>query len=104
MSILRDVIEEERDRLKDLIKFYLEEMAKLPKGAFSVKKIRNGQYAYRAFRKSDKVQFEYLGGVKSEKARQFKEKMESRRKFYSLLKAAKQNLAEAERMLRVAKA
>ena len=104
MSILRDVLVEERDRLKDLIKMYGKEIAKLPKGSLSIKKIRNGLYAYRAFREKYKVQFEYLGGAESERALKFKEKMESRRKFYSLLKDANKNLNEVERMLRVSKA
>ncbi|MBF0430457.1 MAG: hypothetical protein HQK83_04220 [Fibrobacteria bacterium] len=103
MSILKDVLVEERDRLVALIKQYGKEMALLPKGSLSVKKIRNGLYAYRAFREKYKVCFEYLGSVESEKALKFKEKMEERRNFNSLLKDAKKNLDEVQRMLSVAK-
>jgi hypothetical protein len=103
MSILTDVLKEEQDRLGSLIKTYRREIAKLPKGSLSVKKIRHGLYAYRAWRQKDKVRFEYLGQAESEDALKFKERMEERRKYARLMKDAGKNLQDVERMLRAAK-
>ena len=61
MSVLRQVLKEEVKRLKSLSKVYAGDIKKLPRGSISVKSIKNGEYAYRAFRDGEKVRFEYLG-------------------------------------------
>jgi hypothetical protein len=101
MSVLRQVLKEEVQRLKSLSKVYASDIKKLPRGSISVKSIKNGEYAYRAFRDGEKVRFEYLGKNASDEVRQLSEKIVERRKLESLKRQASKNLREAQGMLRV---
>jgi hypothetical protein len=101
MSVLKDVLKEELQRLKSLSNIYKGEIKKLPKGSISIKHIRNGDYAYLVFRDGDKVSFNYLGPASSEKVGQLKEKIDERRKLKSLMSQASKNLHEVQSMLRV---
>ena len=101
MSVLRGILKEEGKRLKSLTRMYSSEIRKLPRGCLSVKRIRNGEYAYLAYRKGGRVRFDYLGSIQSDKVADMRGKVEERRKLQSLMRKAKRNLEEVERMLRV---
>lgn len=101
MSVLRQVLKEEVQRLKSLSKVYASDIRKLPRGSISVKSIKNGEYAYRAFREGEKVRFEYLGKKSSEEVLRLSEQIMERRKLESLKRRAMNNLREAQGMLRV---
>jgi hypothetical protein len=103
MSVLKNVLKEEMRRLKSLSNLYEKKIKGLPKGSISVKHIRNGEYAYLAFRNKDGVFFKYLGPVSSEKVSELKEKIAERRKLKSLMSQASKNLHEVQSMLRVRK-
>lgn len=104
MSVLKSVLKEEAKRLKALSKMYKVEIKKLPKGSVSLKKIRNGHYAYLAFRKGKRVHFNYLGQAGSEPVQKMQAQIEERRKIQSLMKQASINLHEVQGMMRVRKA
>jgi len=101
MSVLRGVLKEEKQRLKALLRMYGSEVKALPRGSISIKHIRNGEYAYLAFRNKGGVQFDYLGEATSEPVQKMKQKIAERRKLAALVKKAKANLKELERMLSV---
>lgn len=101
MSVLRGILKEEKQRLRALLKMYGSEAKRLPRGSISLKRIRNGQYAYLAYRKEGRVHFEYLGVASSEPVQIMSKKIVERRKLESLVKRAKENLQEVEGMLRV---
>lgn len=101
MSVLRGILKEEKQRLKALLRMYGSEVKALPRGSISVKHIRNGEYAYLAYRKQGRVHFDYLGAASSEPVQKMNEKVAERRKLESLVKRAKDNLKEVEGMLRV---
>jgi hypothetical protein len=97
MSVLRGVLKEEKQRLKALLRLYGSEVKAFPRGSISLKRIRNGEYAYLAYRKKGQIHFDYLGLASSESV----QKIAERRKLEALVKKAKTNLKEVERMLRV---
>ena len=101
MSVLRGILKEEHQRLKALLKMYGSEAKAFPKGSISLKHIRNGEYAYLAYRKRGRVCFDYLGAASSEQVQNMKQKVAERRKLEALVKKAKENLKEVEGMLRV---
>jgi hypothetical protein len=103
MSVLKNVLKEEMRRLKSLSNLYEKKIKHLPKGTISIKHIRNGKYAYLAFRNKDGVFYKYLGPVSSEKVSELQEKIKERRKLKSLMSQASKNLHEVQGMLRVRK-
>ncbi|HBD95640.1 MAG: hypothetical protein A2015_11305 [Spirochaetes bacterium GWF1_31_7] len=100
MSTLMNIIEDERDRLERLEKYYLTELSKFPKGYLSDKRINGNVYSYRAFREGGTVRTVYLGSVDSEEVQELKNQIAERRKIQDLLKRARENLKEAKRVLR----
>jgi hypothetical protein len=61
MSVLRNVLIEEKERLEKNIHAYEEILSKLPKGSIVVRKIRNHYFVYRNFRLDHRVKSIYLG-------------------------------------------
>jgi hypothetical protein len=100
MSVLKSVLKEEEKRLQSLSKMYRKKIDSLPKGSISLKKIRNGQYAYLAYREGKKVCFTYLGNASSDEALKMKAKIQERKKIESLMKQTIVNLHEVQGMLR----
>jgi hypothetical protein len=99
MSILKSILKEEEKRLKSLSKLYREELKKLPKGSISIKNIRNGQYAYRAYRNGEKVRFDYLGKASSEVVQKIGTQIQERRKVESLMNQVAEKLREVQGMI-----
>jgi len=104
MSVLKGILREEEKRLKALSRMYRSELRKLPKGSISLKKIRNGKYAYLAYRDGKRVRFDYLGNASSEAVKRLHVQIRERRKVESLMSQASENLREVERMIRGSKA
>ena len=100
MSMVFDILEQERRRLLELIEHYEEQLLLLPKGAASRKKRGNREYLYRAYRASDKVKFEYVGPCRSEAAEEVEARIHRRQEIECKRSLAKVNLAEVERGLR----
>jgi len=69
MGYLKGVLHEERKRLKALSGKYSSEIASLPRGCVSIKKRREIDYLYLAFRQGGKVNFKYIGRVSSESSK-----------------------------------
>jgi len=100
MSIVKDIIKEEYDRLISLLNDYNEDINKLPKGSISEKKIKNNFYYYLAYRKKDRVIFEYLGKKNSDKYIEIKKGLSERRKIKSEIDKIKQNIKEIEKYIK----
>jgi hypothetical protein len=61
MSVLRNVLIEEKERLEKNIHAYEEILSKLPKGSIVARKIRNHYFVYRNVRIGQRVKSIYLG-------------------------------------------
>ncbi len=101
MSVLKGVLKEEEARLKEARGGYEREIAKLPKGSIQLKRIKERDYAYRAYRKGRRVVYEYLGDLKPEELKNVKQKIELRRRYEANLRKVRENLREVRRMVRV---
>ena len=99
MSYIKDIIKEENQRLKALLKKYQDEIASLPKGSISLKRRRQRQYLYLAYRESGKVKFKYIGPTDSEKAKDIQEKVERRKQYELKIKQVKKDLNETEKAI-----
>jgi hypothetical protein len=86
MSALQDIIREEYSRLIELKKRYVQELATLPKGTISKKKIRNHNYYYLAYRRKDKVKFDYLGKEDAPKLKETRAHLKRRTELEQKLK------------------
>lgn len=100
MSTLIDIIQEEKERLENLISFYENEISKLPKGYISIKNINGHKYCYQSYRDGKKVKTIYIGDESSEELIKIKLKIDERKKLEELYKQTKKNLKEAKRSIR----
>lgn len=65
MSILSNILIEEKERLEKNIHAYEEILSKLPKGSIVMRKIKNHFFVYRNVRLKDRVKSMYLGKIGS---------------------------------------
>jgi hypothetical protein len=99
MSIIKDILRDERDRLILLRDQIGEQILSLPKGSLSRKKRNNHNYYYLAFRKGEKVVFKYIGKEKSPEVESFEKEIKQRRKLEKRLREIKASLKEIKRGL-----
>ena len=99
MSIVKDILREEKERLQNLCDKYERELLALPKGSLSKKQRGNQWYYYIAFREGSNVQFRYIGKEGSKQVQEMREKILQRRKIEKQLKEIKQNMREIEKGL-----
>jgi len=103
MSMMVDVLREEKKRLQNLIHAYDEQISRLPKGSVSWKERKSGKYGYLAYRQANSVRFDYLGKKGSEKAEIVEKDVRRRRELEMKRGEAVQNLKQIDRMLHAAK-
>lgn len=103
MSVIKDVIKEEYNRLNSLVELYDQKISLFPKGSLSIKKRNSHSYYYRAFRDQGKVKFLYLGKPDSSEAKSFIKDLDRRRKYEQQKKKSLANLKEIRALLRAAK-
>ncbi len=101
MSAVKDVIQEEYNRLNALGIFYAEKICAFPKGSVCVKLRKGNQYCYRAYREKKKVRFEYLGRKDSDAVKKIEKEIDERRKYEEKKKQVNENLAEVRKLLHV---
>jgi hypothetical protein len=99
MSTIRNIMQEEHQRLQALYQKYTVKIDSLPKGTVSIKKRNKGEYLYLASRHDGKVKFDYIGSVGSESARKILEQLELRKDYELKLKQVKNDLREIEKVL-----
>jgi len=94
VSAVRDIIREEYSRLIELKKKYVQELATLPKGSISKKKIKNHNYYYLAYRSKEKVKFDYLGKEDASKLKETREHLKRRKELEQKLKQVNGSIKE----------
>ena len=104
MGVIKNILEEERERLSRLCEKYSKEIRKIPKGSISKKARGRKRYAYLAYRESHKVKFRYVGEESSEEASRLERQIEERRRYERSLRQARRDLREVERTIRGRKA
>ena len=94
MGYLKGVLKEEQKRLEALCRKYSCEIALLPRGCVSIKKRREKNYLYLAYREGGKVNFKYIGPVSCKYAKAVLSKIELRKKYENKLMRVKKDLKE----------
>ncbi len=100
MSYIKNIMQEEHQRLQALYRKYSDQIDALPKGAVSIKKRNKREYLYLASRRNGKVKFDYIGSVASENARKVLEQVKFRKDYELKLKQVKDDLREIEKVIR----
>lgn len=96
MSYIKAILQEEYQRLEALSDKYLDEINALPRGSISIKKRNRREYLYLAYRQKNKLKFEYIGSIVSDKSQAVLKQVGLRKKFENKLKQVKKNLLEIE--------
>ena len=65
MSVLENVLREEKNRIESNINAYNHLLSKLPKGSIFVRKNNNSYFVYKKYRVDKKVVSEYIGPINS---------------------------------------
>ncbi|MBP7583045.1 MAG: hypothetical protein KBA61_03355 [Spirochaetes bacterium] len=99
MGVVQGVLGDEYERLLLLLKKYEAEVAKLPRGAVSLKTKAGHEYAYLARREKGKVVFTYLGKASSPDVKKMQGAVTKRRDYEAKIKRVKQDIRELERAL-----
>lgn len=99
MSYIKNIMQEEHQRLQALYQKYLEKIDSFPKGTVSRKKRNKNEYLYLASRQGAKVKFDYIGSVDSEKARKVMDQVNMRKTYESKLKQVKSDLKEIGKVI-----
>lgn len=99
MSYVKNVLQEEHDRLQELCRKYSGIIESLPKGTISIKKRNRCEYLYLANRRGGKVKFSYIGPVASEDARNIMEQVSLRKSYEQKLKQVKDDIKEIEKAI-----
>jgi hypothetical protein len=99
-SELSAILEEESERLKDLLVLYRKKLENLPKGYISIKKINGHEYAYLAFREKNRIRSKYIGKPSSAEAGEFKQQVEERKEVESKIRVVKERQEELQRILK----
>ena len=94
MSLLSQIVVEEKDRIKKMISEYEQELGTLPKGTLVGKKVKDKQYFYLQFREGKKIVSSYIGG-KPDKIDELRERINRRKHIEAMLKALKIEYAQA---------
>jgi hypothetical protein len=99
MSYIKSILQEEFQRLKALLKKYVDEMNSLPRGSVSIKKRNHREYLYLAYRQKNKVRFEYIGPIVSENCKAVLKKIEVRKNYEDKLRQVKKDMQEIQKVM-----
>lgn len=99
MSIIFEVLKEEKERLDALSKRYSMEIARLPKGAFIIKDRNGKKFAYLNYREKSAVRSKYLGADNAPKVKDMGVKIKRRQEIESWLKDVKSDLKVLNKVL-----
>jgi hypothetical protein len=91
MPVIKNVLEEEYNRLLRMEKAYRNKIADLPKGTIVVKMISGRKYNYLAFRRDGKVVTEYIK-TNPEEVQKLKKKILFRQKHEKALRSILEDL------------
>ncbi len=100
MGYVKNILQEEHDRLQALCHKYSDIIDSLPKGTISIKKRNKREYLYLASRQEGRVKFNYIGSVDSEDARNIMEQVTRRKSYKQKLKQVKDDIKEIEKAIR----
>ena len=99
MNPVKGVLYEELENSERLLKRYRQAIAALPRGSLVPKKIKGGLFYYLAYRKADKVHFEYKGKLSDKEVSDFKQAASQKAKYRGLVADLKKQIVFLKRAL-----
>ncbi len=99
MSYIKNIMQEEYQRLEALSQKYCDKIASFPKGTVSIKKRNKREYLYLANREDGKLKFNYVGSVESDKVREVLDQVNDRKQYENKLKQVKRDLKEIRKVI-----
>ncbi len=96
MNLILSTILQEKERIDRMLAKYQEELAMLPKGTISEKKVRQSTYFYLKYREGKKVISKYIPQKDVETVR---EQVEKRRHIETMIRSLQEERAIAEKAL-----
>ncbi len=102
MGIIFGVLQEEAERLVEVMELYRNKLKALPKGSLQIKKQNSKKYAYLAFRSGKQMKFKYIAPVPSREADELAKQVQERREYEKSISSMKKELDVIERTLKYA--
>jgi len=103
MGLILGVLEDERERLTEVILIYMDKIRAFPRGSLRLKSRNDKQYAYLAYREKDKVKFKYIAPVPSDVYDEVSLEIKKRKQYEDDLKEMKKDLLIINRTLKNAR-
>ena len=94
MSLLTQIVTEEKSRIEKMIFDYEQELLSLPKGSLVCKNVKNKQYFYLQYRDGKKTVSSYIGND-SAKIDAVRENISRRKHIEAMLKTLKNEYSQA---------
>ena len=101
MSVLENVLREEKERAQRILSGYENMLEKLPKGSICIMKIHNSSFVYRKYRTGKKVVSEYIGPLSSQKSQEAIELCDEYKRIKHNIVIAKQELSQISRAVKI---
>ena len=100
MLLLEEIVQQEKDRIKNMIKRYEAELESLPHGSLVYKIINGREYGYLQYRDGKKIVSKYIGNSK-EKINDISDRIARRRQIEQMLKILKAEYTLAQKYAEV---
>ena len=98
MSLLAQIVAEEKDRIEKMITGYEAALLTLPKGVLVSKPVKGNHYFYLQYRDGKKTVSKYIG-KESEKVTEIRLQIERRKQIDILLKSLREEYALAQKYM-----
>lgn len=92
MTIVADILEEEAERLKSLLKNREDKLSAYPNGSIRIRNIQGHKYLYRVYRISTKVVSKYLCKIENPLAEKYLKENAVRKELKNSIKEIRQDL------------
>ena len=96
---VKGVLSEELENSERLLKRYRQAIEALPNGSLVPKKIKGGVFYYLAYRKGEKVHFDYKGKLSAEEVADFKQAAGQKAQYRGLIADLKKQIIFIKRAL-----
>jgi hypothetical protein len=97
MSLITQIVSEEKIRIEKMIADYEQELLALPKGTLVSKTVKNNQYYYLQFREGKKTVSSYIGGD-ANIANDLRERINRRKHIEAMLKILRGEYFQAKKL------
>lgn len=99
-SIIKSVLKDEQQRLKQLATSLLQHLHQLPKGYLLQRKVGKQVYFYLSYRQKSRIQQDYRGKMSQKEVHQIKEQMKRKKQLRKQLQEVERRLENLQKALK----